>query len=45
MEMNEDLKVPNTLMYEATIVLAACTKSSHENGRGSRLGDSVRTLL
>jgi len=45
MEVNEDLKVPNTLMYEAAIVLVACTKSSREDGLGSRLGDSVRALL
>jgi len=44
-EVNEDRKVPNTLMYEAAIVLVACTKSSHEEGCGSRLGDSVRALL
>ena len=45
MKGNEDLKVPNLLMYEAAIVLAASTQSCHEDGRGSRLGNSVRALL
>lgn len=34
MDVNEDLQVPNTLMYEAAIVLVACTKSSHEDDCG-----------
>ena len=42
------MKVPsseNPNVYEAAIFLATSTQSSHEEGRGSRLGHSLCALL